>query len=193
MCSVFGIVDFENRYDAGLVFPQSPCGRRSVYITNCAMLLRNHCVDTASENKSGSMTLAFHERLYTVVYSGRIFNADILRCELSNLGAAFTCGGTAEILIYSYIFFGTDCIKKLSGDFICSIYDEQGERLFLQTGTSSDKNLYYAMCDTAFVFSSQYAEVKKYMQANAHQSEHSKITTLEPESGLIFDKTGISK
>ncbi len=182
MCSIFGIVDFENRFDIELIFPQSASERRSVYITDYALLLHSH----DANNMVGSMTLAFREHLYTVVYSGRIYNADVLHPELAALGANFTCGGPAEIFIYSYIMFGKRCTEKLSGDFVCSIYDEQDESLFLMQCSENEKNFYYTICDTAFVFSTDYKEVEKY-------AIEVSIKRMEQKTGLFFDRSGINQ
>lgn len=184
---IFGVIDFENRCNIDLMLPEgdsSGTERSCVYITNYAGLRYNHGADN-SENENCSMTLAVDERLYTVLYSGKIDNVTDLKGEPEKDGAVFACECTAKLLLYAYILMGERFAEKLDGDFVFCIYDEQGERLFAACGCGCKKRLFYAVTGTAFLFSSDEAAVKRYVNNGCY------IGVLKPNSSVYYDRDGL--
>lgn len=188
MSVIFGVIDFENRCNIDLMLPESDSSgteRSCVYITNYAGLRHNHGMDD-SEIKNCSMTLAVSERLYTVLYSGKIYNIAEVKGELEKDGAVFGSECTAKLLLYAYILMGESFAEKLDGDFIFCIYDEQGERLFAACGCGCKKRLFYAVIGTAFLFSSDEAAVRRCVTNNSYVEE------IKPSSSLYYDRDGLS-
>ena len=188
MSYIFGVIDFENRCNIDLMLPErdsTGTERSCVYITNYAGLRHNYGVNDSDIEKC-SMTLAVDERLYTVLYSGKIENIADLKGELEKDGVVFGCECTAKMLLYAYVLMGEGFARKLNGDFIFCIYDEQGERLFAACGCGYKKRLFYAVIGTAFLFSSDEVAVKRCVNTSGY------IDVLKPNNSIYYDREGLN-
>ena len=164
MCSVCGITDFENMGGTDIAELSRMSGkmmwenteRSSIYITANAGLC---CNRETGGGLSGiqPMTVVFGRRIYTIIYSGRLRNADFLRNELKKSGAVFVTESDAEVIVYSYIVYGKHCPCKLQGSFVFCIYDEWGERLFVARSKTGDKRLFYTFRCSAMLFATERA------------------------------------
>ncbi|TFG86803.1 MAG: asparagine synthetase B, partial [Gemmatimonadales bacterium] len=74
------------------------------------------------------MTTAGHPSV--LVFNGEIFNYLELRAELSALGHTFRSSGDAEVLLRSYIEWGSDCVRRFNGEWAFVIHDPQRRILF---------------------------------------------------------------
>ena len=66
-----------------------------------------------------------------ISYNGEIYNFIELRTELKKLGHRFKSKSDTEVIIYSYIEWGIDCINKFNGMFTFSLYDNNKKKVFL--------------------------------------------------------------
>ncbi len=188
MSFIFGVIDFENRCNIDLMLPESDSSgteRSCVYITNYAGLRHNHGINDP-DIENCSMTLAVGERLYTVLYSGRIDNIAEVKRELKKDGTVLGSECTAKLLLYAYILMGERFAEKLDGDFVFCIYDEQGERLFAACGCGYKKRLFYAVTGTAFLFSSDEVAMKRCIASDDY------VRMIKPSSSLYYDRDGLS-
>lgn len=92
---------------------------------------------------------------YVITYNGELYNTLELRTELESKGYQFTTNCDTEVLLVSYIEYGTECVNKLNGIFAFGIWDEAKERLFLARDRIGVKPLFYAVKDNQFVFGSE--------------------------------------
>lgn len=61
------------------------------------------------------MTRSVANNDYTIVYNGELYNTEELRSELKELGFKFKSYSDTEVLLISYIAWGTDCVKHING------------------------------------------------------------------------------
>ena len=68
---------------------------------------------------------------YVIVYNGEIYNFKEIRSQLSSYGHRFNTDCDTEVVLYSYIHWGADCVNQFNGIFAFAIYDKQKKKVFL--------------------------------------------------------------
>lgn len=90
---------------------------------------------------------------YTIVFNGEIYNFTDLKKDLSKY--QFKSGSDTEVLLYSYMEYGTNCLERLNGMFAFAIYDKSANTLFMARDRMGEKPLYYFVHDDEFLFASE--------------------------------------
>lgn len=98
---------------------------------------------------------------YTLVFNGEIYNFKSLREKLESAGYSFNTQSDTEVLLYSYIHFGTSFLNHLDGFFALAIYDKEKEESILARDRFGIKPLLYAKSEHQLIFAS---EMKAIMQ-----------------------------
>ncbi|EKD28097.1 MAG: hypothetical protein ACD_79C00431G0002 [uncultured bacterium] len=91
---------------------------------------------------------------FHIVYNGEIYNFKDLKLELEKNGIIFNTTSDTEVLLYSYIFWGNECLNRFNGMFSFAIWDKEKKELFLARDRFGKKPLYYYLSDKIFVFAS---------------------------------------
>jgi len=107
------------------------------------------------ENGAQPMVRKCGQYEYVITYNGELYNTSELRNELEGKGYQFTTNCDTEVLLVSYIEYGTSCVNKLNGIFAFGIWDEAKRRLFLARDRIGVKPLFYAERENQFVFGSE--------------------------------------
>ena len=94
-------------------------------------------------------------REYVITYNGELYNTQDLRVELENLGYTFNSHSDTEVLLTSYIEWGTDCVRRFNGIFAFGIWSEYDQSLFLARDRFGVKPLFYTEKNGTFIFSSE--------------------------------------
>ena len=100
---------------------------------------------------------------YVIVFNGVIFNYRELRSALLKKGHSFSSSGDTEVIIRSYIEYGSDCVDYLDGVFAFCIYDMENKKLFLARDRIGIKPLYYLHESGQLYFSSHMKGIIKNM------------------------------
>jgi asparagine synthase (glutamine-hydrolysing) len=90
-----------------------------------------------------------------IVFNGEIYNHGALRAELEARGRFFNTRTDTEVLLQSYLEWGTDCLEKLEGMFAFAIWDGGRGRLFCARDRLGIKPFYYATPQDHFIFASE--------------------------------------
>ncbi len=98
-----------------------------------------------------------------IVFNGEIYNYKELREELASEGVRFRSQTDTEVLLYAYLYWGQDCLKKLNGMFAFAIYDPYARTLFAARDRLGIKPLYYYFERGSLVFAS---EIKAILRSN---------------------------
>jgi asparagine synthase (glutamine-hydrolysing) len=85
-------------------------------------------VDPEGGNQPMRKTLGGFE--YTVIYNGELYNTEDLRRELIQRGHRFQSHSDTEVLLVSYMEWGSDCVERLNGIFAFAIWDKNKHRIF---------------------------------------------------------------
>jgi asparagine synthase (glutamine-hydrolysing) len=79
---------------------------------------------------------------FVIVFNGEIYNYLELRDELESLGHRFRSRGDTEVLLYSYLQWGRDCLERLNGMWAFVIHDRRRNVLFGSRDRFGKKPLY---------------------------------------------------
>lgn len=90
-----------------------------------------------------------------IVFNGEIYNHIELRDELEARGRFFNTRTDTEVLLQSYLEWGTECLDHLQGMFAFAIWDGARGRLFCARDRLGIKPFYYAMPQDHFIFASE--------------------------------------
>jgi asparagine synthase (glutamine-hydrolysing) len=96
-----------------------------------------------------------HQHPVVLTYSGEVYNFAALRSELRARGHRFDTRSDTEVVLHSYLEWGADCVRRLTGMFAFAIWDEVGQELLLARDRVGVKPLYYARTPTGLLFGSE--------------------------------------
>jgi len=107
---------------------------------------------------------------FVIIYNGEIYNYRELRAELEDIGHRFRSGSDTEVVLTSYLRWGTDCLARFRGMFAFTILD-RGSRygpdpawgpglsreanMFLARDRLGIKPLLYSSTSAGFLFASE--------------------------------------
>jgi asparagine synthase (glutamine-hydrolysing) len=112
-----------------------------------------------------------------ISYNGEIYNFKELRSELEKLGHRFKSNTDTEVIIYSYIEWGIDCLDKFNGMFAFSLYDNHKKKFYLARDRYGIKPVYYHITsENTLVYAS---EIKSILEYKDYKSEIDKEALLE--------------
>ncbi len=81
---------------------------------------------------------------YTLVFNGEIYNFQALRRELEAAGYAFATRSDTEVILYGYVHWGSEVLKKLDGMFAFALWDGDARQLFAARDRVGIKPLFYS-------------------------------------------------
>ena len=92
---------------------------------------------------------------YVIVFNGEIFNFKTSRKSLEDEGVKFFSTSDTEVLLKSYIKWGTDIFKELNGFFSFAIYDKQEQSLVICRDRYGIKPLFWHIDEDKICFASE--------------------------------------
>jgi asparagine synthase (glutamine-hydrolysing) len=96
-----------------------------------------------------------------ITYNGEIYNYVELRAELQDLGFKFRSNADTEVIIYSYLFWGQDCVRKFNGMWAFCIYDYNKQEFFASRDRLGVKPFYYVDAADYIAFASEQKALVK--------------------------------
>ncbi len=106
-----------------------------------------------------------------IVFNGEIFNYIELRQELEEKGHKFRTQSDTEVIVHLYKEYGEDCLTKLNGQFVFSIWDKSNRELFLARDRVGIRPLYYYHTPDLFVYGSEIKAIFEHEKVNRELSE----------------------
>ena len=96
---------------------------------------------------------------YVMAFNGEIYNFNILKKELINLGNSFKTQGDTEVLIKAFEMWGKKFVNKLRGMFAICIWDKKLKVFYAFRDRFGIKPLYYTYYKNNFFFSSEIKDI----------------------------------
>jgi len=112
-------------------------------------------------SEAGAQPMSDANGRYWITFNGEIYNFQELRRKLEGK-YKFRSQTDTEVIIYSYMEWGRDCLKKFNGIFSFAIWDKNKEELFLARDPAGVKPLYYYFDGKELIFAS---EIKAILEA----------------------------
>ncbi|MEM9919742.1 MAG: asparagine synthase (glutamine-hydrolyzing) [Bacteroidota bacterium] len=119
-------------------------------------------------SRLGHQPMVSEDGNHRIVYNGEVYNFKEIRVELEKRGHRFRSNSDTEVILKSYIEWGTAGFDRFIGMFALCIYDQSKEKLILLRDRAGVKPLYYSWEDGLFLFSS---ELKCFHQHNGWKKE----------------------
>ena len=104
----------------------------------------------------------FRFKNYILCYNGEIFNYLEIKSRLEKLNYRFKTSSDTEVLIYSFIEWGEECLEMFEGMFSFVIYDEKKSQFFIGRDAFGIKPLFYNIQNNKFILSSEIKNILKY-------------------------------
>lgn len=133
--------------------------------------------------RSGQQPLSTPDGKYWIVFNGEIFNYIELKTDLINLGYSFRTESDTEVLLFSYLEYGAECLNKLNGQFVFAIWNNEKKDLFIARDRVGIRPLFYSMVKRSFVFGS---EIKTLFE---HPDIHAEIDPVSLSQVFTFWST----
>jgi asparagine synthase (glutamine-hydrolysing) len=96
---------------------------------------------------------------YVIIYNGEVYNYIEIREELKTKGYKFKSNGDTEVVLYSFLEWGNDCLNRFNGMFAFVIYDTINKILFAARDRFGVKPFYYYLNNEKFIFGSEICAI----------------------------------
>ncbi len=109
----------------------------------------------------GAQPMSTPDGRVTVTYNGEIYNFPSLRQELEAQGYTFRTHCDTEVILYAWLAWGEECVRRFRGIFAFGLWDRKQKVLFLARDQLGVKPLYYASLQGGwFGFASELKALK---------------------------------
>ncbi len=113
------------------------------------------------ESGKQPMTKSVQGRICTIVYNGELYNTPELITELRAKGYTFFGHSDTEVVLTSYLCWGTQCVERFNGIFAFAIWDDDEQRLFMARDRIGVKPFFYYEYDNGLIFASEVKTLLK--------------------------------
>ena len=185
MCGFCGYVNsYENILDEKIITDMTNTLKKrgpiyqKVYINNTTALSNARLSAIEDKNNNKLMTKNYKKNNYTIIYSGRLYNAKELRNNLLKKEYHFEGNSDTETVLNAYFEYGKNLVKYLNGAFSFAIYNDKDASIFLARDRLGLKPLFYYLNTTStplFAFSTEIKAILK----------HPDITPIMDKQGLM--------
>lgn len=176
MCGITGWIDWEvdltHQQSILSVMVETLSNRgpdaAGTWVSQRAAIGHRRLVVVDPEGGGQPMTRRRGDRTYVITYNGELYNTPELRRELETRGYSFQGHSDTEVLLVSFVEWGTACVERLNGIFAFAVWNEGDQSLFLARDRLGVKPLFYTQRGSAFLFGS---ELKSLLAHPAVQPE----------------------
>ena len=123
-----------------------------------------------------------------IVFNGEIFNYVELKKDLEEKGHNFRTQSDTEVILHLFEEYGEDCLSKLNGQFVFSVWDKNKNELFIARDRVGIRPLYYYHTSDLFVFGSEikaifeHDKVKRELSVEGISETFTFWTTISPNT-----------
>ena len=167
MCGIAGFFDVKRDYSEkkehyldilnhmkDALVPRGPDQDGVVLYSHCGLA---HTRLSIIDLKDGMqpMTRKVSGYSYTIVYNGELYNTQELREVLISKGWQFQTNSDTEVILLSFLHFGSDFVSWLDGIFSFAIFDERHQKILLYRDGFGVKPLFYTVSEGELLFASE--------------------------------------
>ncbi|RQO65701.1 asparagine synthase (glutamine-hydrolyzing) [Pedobacter sp. KBW01] len=167
MCGISGILNFnQQEVDKNLITNinnmlshRGPDSGDVAIIGNVALGHRRLSIIDLSESANQPMVANDN---FTIVFNGEIYNFQEIREKLIANNITFNTNSDTEVVLKSFIVYGTDAFKLYNGMFALAIYNHSSKELVIARDQFGIKPLYYFLNKDVLVFASEMKSILSY-------------------------------
>jgi asparagine synthase (glutamine-hydrolysing) len=119
-------------------------------------MTRLSILDTSTK---GHQPMHSHDKRFTIVHNGEIYNFKDVRNELITKGYSFKSESDTEVILAAYQEYRDECVKKFNGMFAFALWDAKEQRLFAARDHAGIKPFYYFFDGKRLIFSSELKSI----------------------------------
>jgi len=171
MCRIAGIIDYKKSSNLDdfrkalsssldFLFNGGPDDVGTFIDEDKHILLGNRRLSIIDLSSSGHQPMSNIDESIWITYNGEIYNFKEIRADLIQRGYKFRSNTDTEVIINSYIEWGTDSFDKFEGMFAFCLYDKLNNYVFLVRDYAGIKPLYYSISDKGLFFASEVKAIK---------------------------------
>lgn len=112
-------------------------------------------------SEKGHQPMLSKDEKIVITFNGEIYNFKKLRNELESLGYYFDSQSDTEVVLKSYIEWGTSMFEKLDGMFAICIVDLEQQKIMLGRDRVGLKPLFYSKNENGLVWASEIKAILK--------------------------------
>lgn len=127
-------------------------------------------------SKSANQPMFDESGRYCIVYNGEVYNYLEIKNLLISLGYRFRTNSDTEVLLYSFIEWGENCVFKFNGMWAFAIWDNKEKQLFLSRDRFGKKPLFYSFVNNKFIFASEMKAIFPFLKEIKPSKEFKWIT-----------------
>jgi asparagine synthase (glutamine-hydrolysing) len=140
---------------ADLIAHRGPDDRGEYWDTAARLAIAHRRLSIIDPGSGSHQPMVDNQRGVTLAYNGELYNFRDLRRELQSLGHSFRSQGDTEVVLRSYIEWGTACFERFAGMFALALWDARSATLHLARDAMGIKPLYYTKGADGVVFASE--------------------------------------
>jgi len=103
---------------------------------------------------------------YWIAFNGEVYNYIEIRKELESRGYSFRSATDTEVVLKSYLEWGSNCLEKFNGMWSFCILDKKQKKLFCARDRLGIKPFYYFFDRKHFIFASEVKQVILLLPVN---------------------------
>jgi len=134
---------------------RGPDGYGTWVCTKAQIALVHRRLSIIDLSDAGHQPMFDQEQQIVLVFNGEIYNYQILRAQLCNLGHVFTSSTDTEVVIAAYKQWGITCIHRFEGMFAFALFDQRTQDLYLVRDRFGIKPLYFSVQNQYLSFASE--------------------------------------
>lgn len=180
MCGIAGIVGFEADMREEMkicenmqktLLRRGP-DQRGIVLTENVALIHTRLAVIDVVNGRQPMKFIMGEQTYIIVYNGELYNTAEIRRELEE-DFEFETASDTEVVLKSFVKWGTECVKKLNGIFAFAVWEEHNRRLFVARDRIGVKPFFYWKGREKFIFASEIGTLLEHPDVPRVMDENS--------------------
>lgn len=144
------------------------CPVFSEFFRGASGFLGHHRLSIIDMHEDATQPFTDPEGLVALSYNGEVYNYIELRSELAALGHTFRTTSDTEVVLHSYLQWGTGCFEHFNGDFAIVLYDHRSRSVVGARDRFGIKPLFYHRGESSFTFSSElrgFLDIPSYAPA----------------------------
>lgn len=162
MCGIIGHISSNPIHDTGwisnglsIISHRGPDDLNIITNSSQNCVLGHSRLSIIDLSSNGSQPMTCSQTGVYLVFNGEIYNYKEIKHELNSKGVEFNSSSDTEVVLKSYIQWGTDCFSKLTGMFALAIYDEKNKKAIIARDRAGEKPLYYFKNNESLYFCSE--------------------------------------
>lgn len=134
---------------------RGPDAEGAIIYNNGQLGLGHQRLSILDLSASANQPMQSFDKKISIVYNGEVFNFIEIKVELERKGYSFKTNTDTEVIINSYLEWGTECFSKFNGMWAMAIYEHKTGDILLCRDRFGIKPLFFLKENNRFSFASE--------------------------------------